>query len=241
MSRSGADPGRWVWGFHPVREALRARPGSLIEVVVSARPGKRRSDIERLCVRHGVGRRDAPGDELDHLAGGGVHNGFAARIRPSGEPGPPADPDLWVLLEDVQDPRNLGALLRVCDGAGVGRVVVRDRGSAPLSPIAVKASAGAAEWVAVERVPNSRDVIREMKGRGGWVWGAAAEGDAAWSVDLTGPVLLCLGGEGTGLRHHTRELCDGLVGLPLRGRVESLNVATAAAALLYEAVRQRIG
>jgi 23S rRNA (guanosine2251-2'-O)-methyltransferase len=130
-------------------------------------------------------------------------------------------------------------LIRVCEAAGAGRLLVRDRGSAPLSPAAVKASAGAAEWLAVERVTNSSDTIRRLKDEGFWVYGAAAEGPPAWQADLTGKVLLVFGGEEKGLRRLTRELCDGLVGLPVRGRVESLNLSTAAAAILYEAVRQR--
>ncbi|HEX5757896.1 MAG TPA: RNA methyltransferase [Thermoanaerobaculia bacterium] len=144
-----------------------------------------------------------------------------------------------MLVEDVQDPRNLGALLRVCEGAGVGRVLVRDRGSAPLTPAVVKTAAGAAEWLAVERIVNPAQSLEALKAEGFWVYGAAQGGEAPWNVDLTGKVVLCLGGEERGLRARTRGLCDRLVGLPMRGRLESLNLATAAAALLYEAVRQR--
>jgi len=149
------------------------------------------------------------------------------------------DPELVVLLEDVQDPRNLGALLRVCEGAGVGRVLIRDRGSAPVTPTVVQASAGATEWLDVERVTNSAAELERLKKEGFWIYGAAEGGVPPWELDLTGPVALCFGGEANGLRRLTRERCDRLVGLPMRGRVESLNVATAAAALLYEAVRQR--
>ena len=161
------------------------------------------------------------------------------RGRPA-EREPAADPDLLVLLEDVQDPRNLGALLRVCEGAGVGRVLVRDRGSAPLSPAVVKTSAGAAEWLAVERIANPAQSLE--RAQGGGLLGLRRRPRGAkppWNVDLTGKVVLCLGGEEKGLRARTRQLCDRLIGLPMRGRVESLNIATAAAALLYEAVRQR--
>ncbi|MDX1502674.1 MAG: RNA methyltransferase [Thermoanaerobaculia bacterium] len=151
------------------------------------------------------------------------------------------DPQLVVLAEDVQDPRNLGALIRVCESAGVGRFLLRDRGSAPVSPTVVKASAGAAEWLRVERITNTAIEIERLKKSGYWVYGAAAGGRPPWDVDLTGPLALCLGGEEKGLRRRTRTLCDGLLGLPMQGRVESLNVATAAAALIYEAVRQRLG
>ena len=169
--------------------------------------------------------------------------GFAALLvlgRRGAEAPAAADPQLVVLVEDVQDPRNLGALLRVCEGAGVGRVLIRDRGAAPLSPAAAGAAAGAVDWLHVERITNSAREIERLKQDGFWVYGADAGGDAPWTVDLSGAVALCIGGEARGLRHRTRGLCDGLLGLPMRGRVESLNLSTAAAALLYEAVRQRL-
>jgi 23S rRNA (guanosine2251-2'-O)-methyltransferase len=232
-----------LWGFHPVREALRRRPHEVAEVLVArGRAGPRRREIEELCRRHGVALRIVAEGEFGG-AGPAVHNGFAARLRPAGTAEAPAaaggDPDLLVLVEDVQDPRNLGSLLRVCEGAGVGRVLVRDRGSAPLSPVVAKAAAGASEWLAVERITNTARALEDLKRDGYWVYGATTGGEPPWEVDLTGKVVLCLGGEERGLRALTREVCDKLVGLPMRGRVESLNLATAAAALLYEAVRQR--
>ena len=121
----------------------------------------------------------------------------------------------------------------------MGRVFVRDRGSAPLSPAAVKASAGAAEWMAVERVTNSADTIRRLKEEGYWIYGTQAGARPPWEIDLRGKVLLVFGGEEKGMRRLTRELCDDLVGLPMRGRVASLNLATATAAVVYDAVRQR--
>jgi 23S rRNA (guanosine2251-2'-O)-methyltransferase len=240
-----------VYGFHPVREALRGRPREVRRVLVAGRGGGRRREVEELCRRVGVACETVARERLEELAGGAPHNGFLAEIAaPAGEESGPdrgrgataaGDPDLLVLVEDVQDPRNLGALIRVCEGAGVGRVLIRDRGSAPISPAAVKASAGAAEWLPVERVTNSAEAIRRLKDEGYWVYGAAAGGGAPWRTGLTGKVLLVFGGEEKGMRRLTRELCDGLVGLPMRGRVESLNLATAAAAVLYEAVRQRTG
>ena len=204
------------------------------------RPGKRRSEIEALCARHRVAVKEVPSAYLTALASTGRHNGFGARGRaPAPEAAPSGDPDLRVLVEDVQDPRNLGALLRVCEGAGVSRVLLRDRGSAPMSPVVVKASAGATEWLEVERVVSSAREIERLKQAGFWIYGSDAAGDPPWEIDLTGKVLICLGGEAKGLRSHTRKICDRLVGLPMRGKVESLNLATAASALLYEAIRQR--
>jgi 23S rRNA (guanosine2251-2'-O)-methyltransferase len=229
-----------VAGFHPVREALRHRPHLVERVLVATqRSGPRLAELEGLCRRHSVACERVPVSTLAAL-GVPVHNGFAAELR-AGEAAArgAGDPELVVLLEDVQDPRNLGAILRVCEGAGVGRVLVRDRGSAPVSPTVARTAAGATEWVPVERVVNSAREIGRLKEQGYWIYGAAQEGVPPWTLDLSGKVVLCLGGEEKGLRQHTRELCDALVGLPMRGRVGSLNVATAAAALLYEAVRQR--
>lgn len=233
-----------VYGFHPVREALRHRPHGVVEVLIAAgRGGARASEIEGLCARHGVPVRRLPAAALREMAVGGVDNGFLAELRGAaeghGDPG--GDTTLQVLLEDVQDPRNLGALLRVCEGAGVGKVWIRDRGAAPLSAVATKAAAGASEWLAIERIPNAARAIAEAKEAGFWVYGLAVGGNPPWEIDLSGPLLICLGGEADGLRQLTRRSCDGLIGLPMRGRVGSLNVATAAAAVLYEAVRQRSG
>lgn len=210
--------------------------------LVGRRPDRRRQEIEAQAKRAGVVCEPAPPEVVAGLERGVVHNGFVARLRDEPEVNvsvEPADPHLAVLLEDIQDPRNLGALLRVCEGAGVASVSVRDRGSAPLSPAAIKTSAGAADWLDVQRVVNSARTIEEFQQQGYWIYGADAEGVPPWDLDLTGKVVLCFGGEERGLRARTRKVCDALVGLPMRGRVESLNVATAAAAILYEAVRQR--
>ncbi|MFN7963253.1 MAG: 23S rRNA (guanosine(2251)-2'-O)-methyltransferase RlmB [Thermoanaerobaculia bacterium] len=231
-----------IYGYHPVREALRHRPHEVEKVYVApSRGGSRRREIETLCARHRVTLAPAAPRLFAGLEEE-VHNGFAAELR-AAEMSPEAagDADLVVLVEDVQDPRNLGALLRVCEGAGVGRVLIRDRGAAPLTPTVVKASAGAAELLPIERVTNSSQTLEELKEQGFWVYGVTAEGDPPWRADLSGKVLLCFGGEENGLRDLTRKRCDRLLGLPMRGRVESLNLATAAAAVLYEAVRQRSG
>jgi len=233
----------FLYGYHPVREALRHRPHEVARVLVSAsRTGRRREEIEELCRRHSVPFEVVPERALSERAGP-AHNGMAAEVRDAASAAPSsrqaADPGLVVLLEDVQDPRNLGAVLRVCEGAGVGRVLIRDRGSAPVSPTVVKTSAGAAEWLAIERIPNTAQALQALKDEGFWVYGTDAEGVPPWAVDLTGKVVLCFGGEERGLRARTRQICDRMIGLPMRGRVGSLNIATATAAVLYDAVRQR--
>ena len=232
----------FLYGYHPVREALRHRPHDVARVLVSAaRAGKRREEIQDACQRHRVPFLVVPERALAEIAGA-AHNGMAAEVRAGAEapePAAGADPGLIVMLEDVQDPRNLGALLRVCEGAGAGRVLIRDRGSAPVSPTVAKTSAGATEWLEIERITNTANEIERFKAAGFWVYGTDPEGDPPWEVDLSGQVVLCFGGEEKGLRNRTRQLCDRMIGLPMRGRVGSLNIATSAAAVLYEAVRQR--
>ena len=230
-----------IAGFHPVREAVRRDPAAVSRVLIeSGRRGQRRDEIDRLCRACGVAVEEVDAATLGRFARG-VHNGFAAEVDPERIAAAPGtgDAGLVVLAEDVQDPRNLGALLRVCEGAGVGRVLVREHGSAPLSETAVKASAGASAWLEVERIGSSAQVLERLKRDGFWIYGLAMEGAPPWSLDLTGRVVICVGGEQDGLRRLTRERCDRLIGLPMRGRVGSLNLATAAAAVLYEAVRQR--
>ncbi|KAB2964123.1 MAG: 23S rRNA (guanosine(2251)-2'-O)-methyltransferase RlmB [Thermoanaerobaculia bacterium] len=231
-----------VAGFHPVREALRRGPSGVRRVLVErGRRGQRRREIEELCRAAGVRLDEVDEGTLSRFARG-VHNGFAAEVEAAVGAAPATrsgDPELVVLAEDVQDPRNLGALLRVCEGAGVGRVLLREHGSAPLSEAAVKASAGAAAWLEVEPIGSPAQALERLREEGFWIYGLAAGGEAPWEIDLTGKVVLCVGGEQEGLRRLTRESCDRLIGLPMRGRVESLNLSTAAAAVLYEAVRQR--
>ncbi|MCY3970555.1 MAG: RNA methyltransferase [Acidobacteria bacterium] len=238
----------WRLGFQPVREILRSHPHEVVEVVIGRASGERRRTIESLCARHRVPVRRVSAGELrarleaagvDHAAARGFAGVLAPRERSATAPAA-AGPELVVLVEDVQDPRNLGALLRVCEGAGVGRVLIRDRGSAPLSAAVAGTAAGAVDWLDVERIVNSAREIERLKRDGFWVYGADAGGVSPWTVDLSGRIVLCIGGEARGLRRRTKSLCDGLLGLPMRGHVESLNLSTAAAALLYEAVRQRL-
>jgi 23S rRNA (guanosine2251-2'-O)-methyltransferase len=230
----------FLYGFHPVREALRHRPQDVLRVLVSAaRAGKRREEVEDLCRRHHVAFEVVPDRVLSERAGP-AHNGMAAEVREAAAAtSASGDLELVVLLEDVQDPRNLGALLRVCEGAGVGRVLIRDRGSAPVSPTVAKTSAGASEWLEIERISNTAMEVERLKEDGYWIYGTDAGGEPPWDIDLKGKVVLCFGGEEKGLRARTRQICDRMIGLPMRGRVGSLNIATAAAAVLYEAVRQR--
>jgi 23S rRNA (guanosine2251-2'-O)-methyltransferase len=187
---------------------------------------------------------ETPGDELERLCGSPDHQGVVAEV----DPYPYADPSqllraenaLIIALDQVQDPRNLGAVCRSAEVAGAPGVVIPDRRSAEVTPVACKASAGAVEHLSIARIRNLADWLGEAKRAGFWIWGADAEAtQAPWDADLSGPTVLVLGGEGKGIRPRVASACDGLVALPQRGKVDSLNVSAAATALLFEAVRQR--
>jgi 23S rRNA (guanosine2251-2'-O)-methyltransferase len=187
---------------------------------------------------------ETAGEELERLCGSPDHQGVVAEV----DPYPYGDPKallrregaLIVALDQVQDPRNLGAICRSAEFAGAAGVVVPERRSAEVTAVVCKASAGAVEHLEVAHVRNLADWLAAAKDAGFWIWGADAEAaQAPWDVDLSGPTVLVLGGEGKGIRPRVAAACDGLVALPRRGRVESLNVSAAAASLLFEAVRQR--
>ena len=225
MSRE-ADQGRAdvVYGRRPVAEAKR---------------GRRR-------VRRVWTSDDLAPAELTRLAGSPDHQGIVAEVDPYpyADPGSllRADAALVVALDQVQDTGNLGAICRSAEAAGAAGVVIPSRRSASITPAACKASAGAVEHLAVARVTNLADWLGLAKDSGAWIYGAEAGAPAPHSkADLTGRIVLVLGGEGKGLRRRVAETCDLLVSIEVRGRVASLNVSAAAAVMIFEALRQRAG
>jgi 23S rRNA (guanosine2251-2'-O)-methyltransferase len=185
-----------------------------------------------------------PAEELERLCGSYDHQGVVAEV----DPYPYGDAaamlrregSLLVALDQVQDPRNLGAVCRSAEAAGAAGVVIPERRAAAVTAVACKASAGAVEHLEVAHVRNLADWLAAAKEAGFWIWGADAEAEQApWQADLTGSAILVLGGEGKGLRPRVASACDALMALPQRGQIESLNVSAAATALLFEAVRQR--
>jgi 23S rRNA (guanosine2251-2'-O)-methyltransferase len=185
-----------------------------------------------------------PDDELTRICGSPDHQGVCAEV----EPYRYADPDslltdddaLVVALDEVQDPHNLGAVCRVAEVAGASGVVIPERRSAEVTPAVCKASAGAVEHLALARVRNLADWLAEAKRADAWVYGAAADGVPYDQPDYGGKVVLVLGAEGKGLRPRVAAGCDQMIALPVRGRVESLNVSTAAAALVYGILQFRV-
>ena len=184
-------------------------------------------------------------DELTRLAGSPDHQGVVAEV----EAYPHANASdlvagsdaLVVALDQIQDPHNLGAVARSAEAAGASGLVIPDRRSAQVTPAVCKASAGAVEHLPIAKVGNLADWLESVKAREGlWVYGAAGEASSSYGdVDLSGPVVLVLGSEGSGLRPRVQAACDALVSIPLSGKTASLNVSAAAAILLFEAVRQR--
>jgi len=236
-----------LFGIHPVLEALQAGRRSVTRVLVAeSRDDGRVRRVLEAARRAGVPVERRPDRALDRLAEGGAHQGVVAVVAAAIY----ADPDdllgsggpsqLFVVLDGVEDPRNLGAVVRAAAAAGAHGLFLPERGATGLTAVAVKASAGAAERLPIARVGNIVSLLKALKEKNIWVVGLDRTGDALWTTfDLTGPVALVLGGEGRGLRRLARETCDVVLSIPMAGGVESLNLSVAAGIILFEAVRQR--
>jgi 23S rRNA (guanosine2251-2'-O)-methyltransferase len=230
--------GEVLYGRNAVREALRAGRRPVRHIWATSGAAR-----EPWLAGHAVQRATA--EELAQRAGTDAHQGVCALADPYpyADPTPLlARPDPWlVALDEVQDPQNLGAICRTAECAGADGVVVPERRSAQVTPAVCKASAGAVEYVPVAQVRNLADFLVTAREAGCWSWGAAAAPDALpyTQPDWRGGLVLVLGSEGRGLRPRVAAACDGLVALPLRGRIESLNVSAAAAVLMYAVLQVR--
>lgn len=240
----------WIGGRRPVAEALAAgRSAHRLLISASAKPAPELRAITDAARRIGLPIDRVPAEQLTRIGGFDGHQGVLLEVGERrwssidemvahaglGEP-------FILVLEHLQDPMNFGTLLRSAEAAGVDGVVFPERGAAPLSAAAVKASAGASEHLLIGRLPSIGETIHELKTRGLRLVAAdqGASG-SAWEIDLTGPLAIVVGSEGSGLSGATRRRCDLLVSFPMAGRVASLNAATAGALLLFEVVRQRAG
>ena len=242
-----------LYGVHPVEEALKAGRRRFDHVVVARERDDMRLDrLLVLCREAGVRVRQESREQLTLLAKTAAHQGVVALVRAqefltiedlftAAQPSPNgAASRLLLALDGVEDPQNLGALLRVADGAGVDGIVLTERRSAPLSAVAVKASAGAAEHLRIARVVNLVRALEELKRRNLWIIGLDERGTSDYDqFDFTGDCVLVLGREGAGLHDLVRRTCDHLLRIPMAGGVSSLNVSAAGAVVLYEAFRQR--
>jgi len=240
---------KMIFGFHAVTARLRHEASSVEEIYIDAgRHDKRMHDLVRAAQEAGVRIIQADDQRLNNIVGTRRHQGVVAKAgqlslaRTLDElldaiEGPP----LLLLLDGVTDPHNLGACLRVADGAGAHAVIAPKDRAVGLNATAAKVASGAAESVPYITVTNLARTMRDLKERGVWLIGTTEDADKTlYEADFSGPTALVMGSEGEGLRRLTRETCDILVSLPMFGSVESLNVSVATGVCLYEARRQRI-
>ena len=234
-----------VYGFNPVIEALRA--GRVQRLKVGARGDRRIDEAVGLAKAGGIPIERVDAAALERLSRGGVHQGIAAEVAAPRDysieelvEGAAPQAPLLVVLDGVEDPHNVGAIVRSVDAAGGHGLIRQERHAASLDGIAAKASAGAVAVVKIATVVNIARAIEELKDAGVWTVGFAGEGGEDYdAVDFTLPTAIVLGGEGHGLRRLTRDRCDRLVRIPMSGSVDSLNVSVASGIALFEAARQR--
>jgi 23S rRNA (guanosine2251-2'-O)-methyltransferase len=238
----------FLYGVHSVEEALKAGRRRFDHVLVARERDDLRIDKLVAALRQaGIRVRQESRDQLSLIAKTPAHQGVVALVRPQEFltiedlfAAPTSANRLLLALDGVEDPQNLGALLRVADGAGVDGVILTERRSAPLSPVAVKASAGAAEHLRIARVVNLVRALEDLKRQNIWVIGLDERGHSDYDqFDFSGDCVLVLGREGAGLHDLVRKTCDHLLRIPMAGGVSSLNVSAAGAVVLYEAFRQR--
>jgi 23S rRNA (guanosine2251-2'-O)-methyltransferase len=239
---------RQLFGFHAVIARLRAQPQSVRDLYVgNARHDRRVRELIERAEAAGVAVHAVDDARLAALAGNDRHQGVVALVA-GGVPHRTlddvlenlADPPLLLVLDGVTDPHNLGACLRSADAFGAHAVIVPKDRAVGVNATVAKAASGAADTVPVITVTNLARSLRDLKARGIWLLGADAGGEESlFHADLSGPVAWVLGGEGSGLRRLTRESCDRIIGIPVQGSVESLNVSVAAGVCLFETRRQR--
>ncbi len=240
-----------LYGTHPVREAIRAGRRRLAGVhVARGKRGKKQALIVRLAEERGIPLKSTPVSQMNAMAKTHEHQGVCAVVSSFpltpltwmiNSPGRTNGDLLLLLLDNLVDPHNLGALVRTAVCVGVhGIIITKDRSASP-TPAVSKASAGALEHAALARVTNLTATIKTLKKKGIWVAGMHHSASASvYATDLTGPLAIIIGGEGRGIRPLVRAHCDLLVHIPLRGAVDSLNASVAGAVALYEVLRQRL-
>ncbi len=237
-----------IYGRNAVTEALRA--GKAIDTVFVQRGATGLGKLIALAKENGAVVKDSSADKLDELSGGGKHGGVAA-IAAAAEYSTIEDilavseergtAPFIIIADEIQDPHNLGAIIRTAEAAGADGVVIPKRRSAGLTSTVFKTSAGAANWVKVARVANLAETIKLLKTKGIWVYGAEADGEPFYKADLTGGAALVIGSEGNGLGRLVRESCDMILSIDMYGKINSLNASVSAGILMYEIVRARRG
>jgi len=234
---------RRLYGWHSVHEHLRARPQHVLELYLL--PSLKGSKIEETARQSQVPIRYETPAFFEDFTNGGVHQGVAARLIPfpyiALQDLLTKDGELLLVLDGLVDPRNLGALLRTAEGAGVAGVIITESRSAPLSAVAEKTATGATAYLPIVRVENLARTLSTIREQGYWVVGLVQDApQSLYDLQLSHKIAIVLGGEEKGLRQLTRQMCDCLVSLPMLGHVESLNVSAAGAIALYEFLRRRL-
>jgi 23S rRNA (guanosine2251-2'-O)-methyltransferase len=238
----------YLTGFHAIEERIKSG-GASCGPLLLAKAGPRARELVTLAVNSKI-RVDRVGSfDLDRLAPD--NRGIALQVEDISAEGAELDLEefinglgerkdaLVLILDEITDPHNYGAILRSCDQFGVDLVISRNRRNAKHAEVISKTSAGAASWVPQAETPNLVRAAEDLKEAGFWIYGADMEGEPVWKKNLRGRTALVLGGEGSGISRLLRERCDGMAGIPAGGRIDSLNVSVAAGVLLYEAQRQR--
>lgn len=239
----------WVAGRNSVMEVLKS--GRAVNKILLAK-GERQGavrEIVALARSRGLVVQEVEMAKLDAMTGGLRHQGILATLPPVAyaevedilaKAAQPGETPFLVLLDELEDPHNVGAILRTADAAGVHGVLMPKRRSCPLSATVAKTSAGAVEYVPVARIGNVAQTLEQLKQAGMWVVGADMDGDKEYyEADLTGPIVVVVGSEGRGMSRLTKEHCDFVVRIPMLGQINSLNASVACSLLLYEVVRQR--
>jgi 23S rRNA (guanosine2251-2'-O)-methyltransferase len=237
----------YLTGFHAIEERIRS--GKAGGPLLVAKAGPRARELVALAIERKIRVDRAGSRDLDRISP--EHRGIALETPELETEGAELSLEEFlaglegrenafaVILDEITDPHNYGAILRSCDQFGVDLVITRSRRTAKNAPVVAQTSAGAVSWVPAAEVPNLPRAVASLKDAGFWIYGAEAAGETVYKKDLRGRIALILGGEGSGITRLLRENCDGLLAIPSRGRVDSLNVSVAAGVLMYEITRQR--
>ena len=240
------DSGDLIFGRNPVLEALRS--GAALDTIYMSGGGGSLGQIRSLAKEKGIVVKDVQDKKLTQLSGGASHQGVAAVmacaeyvtiddiLAVSAEKG---TAPFIIICDEIEDPHNLGAIIRTAETSGADGIIIPKRRSAGLNGTVFKTSAGAASYVPVARVPNLASAIDELKERGVWIYGTDASGAEYTETDFTGACALVIGSEGFGISALIQKKCDFMVRLPMEGRINSLNASVAAGIFMYEVLRQR--
>lgn len=235
-------------GRNPINEALSSGRPIIKVMIAKGQTSGSAVEIAAKARKAGVPVQEVERKKLDYMTGGAAHQGAIALCAMKeyatvedilALAGSRGEPPFIIILDEIEDPHNLGAIIRSAECAGAHGVIVKKRHAAGLTYTVYKAAAGALEYVPVARVNNISDTIDELKEKGVWVYGADMDGESYLSTDFSGAVALVIGNEGKGISRLVRQKCDAIVSLPLRGRINSLNASVAAGILMYKVAEKR--